>query len=993
MLTTRRISSTVLEDVQCLGRLSSWDKTVVIRKNGDFDIYTNEGLHTYRKLWNEPILDMGYSEALSTLFVQCEQSLVLFNVGNMEQYDKIIDRRGILKFWCLENRCDNEIDQKTVVVILLNTKVPRLKIFIWVSRKFSKVVEIQLSSKRETIASVALVDQGAVIATNHGIYIWKTGSSVLTSIDSVVTPKWPASLSASLKVLHNSVDGTTRNDNESLTESHTWSSIANLWSSDRRRTRSCRALRYLFGPNHNACILLDGQSQRLLELQSSDEGLFYLKALPYDHFFQVNFDFNACEYLGSNFIVLYNTSTIWVVDYEQGFEYLKVRVTDGIKRVFQQSPVEIMVWTLSDVIEIYRIDVDEDLDMKTDTLGGSMFDLNLETLEKRIVFYKSILKSNYISSMNITDDDSETRISYTMKLRDLYIVYALQIFDKAQKLHSKGEKIGLNANTTNIYEKMSYQIFRIFLQFLAPPVLIISFCFPDNCEIIRRKFAIKNQFFRETSTELSAALIRKGFLPYLTETRRHVKNISKEKDTYWSYNDVSLKLTLSFFESHNQAELSVANILTIIDTTLFEMYVKYNRSMVGPLVRVDNNCDFDTVEEILNKENMVHELIDFYYFNNEHRKALDLLTEILDRAGDLKPGIKTLVIEYLKNLEFTDLDLVFQYSDYLLEKFPDESFDIIMLLFLRPLPFSKELDHQRIYEYIDSKRSDLSLSYLEFVVGELQSSETVIFCTLLKRYLEHINNSSTVRKLHAVLKSSKNYDAKRVLKILRNAMNGYDNINSLELRALKYITVYPINMLGDHQTALTILWGELHDYQQSSDYCNTVYQNDNDAGTLLLMEFLDKIIVFDNGHKKPQFLKLFLIEHGSKLQSDKVLLKLPEDMPIADLSSFFHMELKKNTAEQNQLKLLKDILYSELTKANFKLANVLSEFFIFSEERKCPICGKLLKNTSADSLAIMTYRNKTYVMYSSCAKKLQAKIKHDEEPFNAKRIPLLSELL
>ncbi|CDO92143.1 unnamed protein product [Kluyveromyces dobzhanskii CBS 2104] len=993
MFTARRISSTVLEDVQCLNRLSIWKKTVVIRKNGDFDIYTNEGLHTYRKLWNEPILDTGYSEALSTLFVQCEQSLVLFNVGNMEQYDKIVDRRGIQKFWCLEYRCNNEISQKTVVVVLLKTKIPRLKMFTWISSKFSKLVEIQLSSKREIIISIAFVEKGVVIVTNIAVYVWKVGGSVLTRVDKVVSPKWPASLSSSLRTLGYSVDPVSRRDNSSTTESLVWSSFANVWPSDKKTAKVSKDLRYLFAPDHKTCILLDGHTQKFLQLHGSHEEAFYLKALTCDQFFRSNLNFKSCHYLGFGFMVLYNNSTLRVVDYAHGFVYLTIKVADGIKRVFQQSPVEIMVWTLKDVIETYKIDVDEDLNMKTDSLGGSMFDLNFETLEKRVAFYKNILKTTYLEAMNIAEEGNETRISYIMKLRDLYIVYALQVFDKAQKLHSTAKRNGSDHYSQGLYERIMHQVFQIILQFLAPPVLIISYCFPENSEIIRNKFSIKNQYFREAPAELSTAVVKKNFLPYLTEVRRHMKNISKGTDTYWSYHDTSLKLTLSFFESHNQAELSASDLLTIIDTTLFEMYVKYNRPMVGPLVRVDNSCDFDTVEALLRKENMVHELIDFYFYNHEHQKALDLLTEILDRAGDLKPGIKTIVIEYLKNLELIDLDLVLHYSDYLLENFPDETFDIIMLIFLQPLPFSKELDHRRIYEYIDSKHSDLSLSYLEFIVGELQSSESLIFCTLLKRYLQNISDPNTVRKLHAVLKSSKNYDPKRVLKVLKDAIDGYKNTNAPELRALKYLIVYPINLLGEHQTALTTLWEELHDYQQTSEYCNMVYNNDSIAGSELLNDFLDRIIVFDNEHKKPHYLQLFLADHGSKLDSDEVLLKLPENMSVADISSFFNTELKNTTAKQNELALLKDILYSDLIKSNFKLANVLSEFFVISEERKCPICNKLLKNTSADSLAIITYKKKTYVMYLNCAKKLQAKIKHDEEQLNGKRTPLLSELL
>lgn len=995
MFTARRISSTEVEDVQCLNRLHAWDKTLVIKNNGDFDIFSSEGLHTYRQLWSERIFDTGYSEALSTLFVQCERSLVLFNVGNMEQYDKIVDKRGILGFWCLENHCENEVDQRTVVVILLNTRVPKIKVLTWVSKSFLKMVEIPLSSKNEHIASVNLVDQGTIIATNKGVFLCKFGGSELISIDKAVTPKLPACLPDLLQNLYEVIDHSSSNDNESVADSFAWSSISGLWLSEKRKRRamSSKNIRYMFNIEHVTCFLLDGNSQMLLQFNATDDGLFYLKALPHENFFQRNIDFDRCLYLGSNFMALYNTSSLRIVDYEQGFVFLDIDIPNGIKKVYHQNEAEIIIWTTKGVIETYRIDIDESLDMAVSSKNGSMFDLNFDTLEKRTVFYRNILKSEHLPLIKMSDDNNELIISCVMKLRDFCIVYALQAFDRAQKLYYKSNQQQFrNSKTADLYDTIIKRISQLLLQFLAPPVLTIFYCFPEIAETMSDLFPQKNLFLRETSGEIPINLVKKGFIPYLTEVRRHLKNIRNGNETVWSYDQIDLKLTLSFFQNHNQEELSVNELLTIVDTTLFEIYVKCNKTMVGSLVRVENSCDFTIVEHLLKKEKMIHELIDFYFYNGQHKKALMLLTEMLDHAGNLENALKTLIIDYLKKLVLTDLKLVFQYSDLLLNRYPDELFEILTLIFLQPLPISKELSHNEIYEYIDSKRPELSLSYLEFVVGELQYSDSKIFCTLVKRYLTNISDQMTIRKLHAVLKSSKDYDPRSVLRILKNSISEHEQGHSSEVKALKYLSIYPLRLMGDHEVALCLLWDDLNDYQQSSEYCESLYKTDKVNGSKLLMLFLDKILEFDDENRKAQLLKIFLTEHGFKLNSDQVLLKLPMDISIADVSTFFNTELKDKTSKQNDLNLLKGILTSEMIKANYDLANVLSEFFVLSEERKCPMCNRPLKNTPTEYLAIMSYKNKPYVMCLNCARKLQAKLQQ-ENTMSSKEIPTLAQLI
>ena len=69
----------------------------------------------------------------------------------------------------------------------------------------------------------------------------------------------------------------------------------------------------------------------------------------------------------------------------------------------------------------------------------------------------------------------------------------------------------------------------------------------------------------------------------------------------------------------------VPDLLTAVDTTLLKIYLKVNPAMVGPLVRITNNCDEAETPALLEANDRLLELLDFYRCKGKHGEALTLM--------------------------------------------------------------------------------------------------------------------------------------------------------------------------------------------------------------------------------------------------------------------------------------------------------------------------------------------------------------------------------
>lgn len=969
-------------------------KLIVSKKSGDVLVYSRDGsglklFQTYHKLLHSTHEDLTvnalfYSAGLSTVFAQSEKTIALLNSSNLNQFDKIVDKRGIRQCWVFEKPTRNETSK--TVLVYLPKKVSKLKMFIWKGHSFKTVQEATLTSKDELVSSIELGSHGLYITSNIGVYYWRLQDFSLIRVDKIVAPNWPRDLQGALKELeqyvHQSHDSNDANSKTNYSVITRKTSLTSFFQRVENKHKISRT-RFLFHPDDRRMpVLIDGRTEKLFEISIGESHQPFLTAYDHSSFAQLNREFDRIQFLTTRFLLLSNSHSFRIVDYLNGYNYLDLTINDGIKQIVGTAGTFLIVWTGKDDIELYKLYIMDDSDIpfgEDDSL--EIEDNGMVRSLKKIVFCEAILSPDNQLALcedhNCDDVDGLLDL-YALKLRDLTVLWCLRCFEQCNKwfgCRSKEHKTGLRF--VGLQELIIKHIFDKFISFLAPPELVISHCFPLDVIRLVDDATTSNYSFNkdENIQSIPPMYINKWCLPYLTDMRRILRNLSREKSIKWSLNNRDIIVGIEFFQVDQHKELDVQSLLTIIDTALFKLYLDYNPVLVGPFTRVENMCDFETVVNELSSHQMIHELVDFYYHRQKHELALSLLTHLEQRVNnskapdDFENNIKALIIDYLSKLPDDFLDTIFEYTNWLLQKFPLEKDVIISSVFMNQTTNCSNFNYFKVYDFIDLTDKAVSLRYLEFVIDTFQSQDKKLYMILIRRYLENLGDTRTSKKLHAVLRNTHLYEPRTVYRLLCE-VEEKDELDPMQMQSLQILKTYPLKRLGDHERALNILFDKLGNYSLSSSYCNDVYVEDQTMGTKLLMQFFDKILKMTE-NSNPNSIISFLQEHGSKVDEIKILNKLPKDLLLKDLSQILSHRLKSLSVEKNDLRIKRNLLQVELVDKSYQLNCKLSEYVTVGEERKCFVCHKVLKSNPSDIYFLFDIDNKSVVTHYNCGKSLQ----------------------
>lgn len=109
-------------------------------------------------------------------------------------------------------------------------------------------------------------------------------------------------------------------------------------------------------------------------------------------------------------------------------------------------------------------------------------------------------------------------------------------------------------------------------------------------------------------------------------------------------------------------------VLQIIDTTLLKCYLKSKENLAHVFLRIHPNyLHLEVSERLLFQHNKLSELITLYERKDAHEKALNLLMTESSKSNSALAGLKYLV-DYLKKLGNKNLELIFKYAKYVIEK-------------------------------------------------------------------------------------------------------------------------------------------------------------------------------------------------------------------------------------------------------------------------------------------------------------------------------------
>ena len=425
---------------------------------------------------------------------------------------------------------------------------------------------------------------------------------------------------------------------------------------------------------------------------------------------------------------------------------------------------------------------------------------------------------------------SENHFELALKLADMWTDNDTDSQQSVNRKEQMMQKIK-NMYAFSLFCKKEFkEALAMFLKLNTDPSHVIGL-FPD---LLPEEFRSKLEYPTKPP-ELVGADLESGLfclIDYLLEVRR---NTSKMSDTSATDSTTAAK--------NNQLK-------NIIDTTLLKCYLQTNDALVAPLLRLpDNNCHLEEVEKALKKHHKYNELIILYQNKGLHRNALELLFRQSKKPDSPLSGFKR-TVQYLQHLGADNLDLIFEYAEWVLKQFPEEGIKIFTddsVVDMELLP------RQEVVDYLQKLNGDLLIPYLEHLIFVWNDTTPAFHNTLIHKYREKVrillsefkNNSTesdkSVRaghepgelgvlrtKLIHFLEESDHYSTETLPTYLLN-----DGL--FEERAVV------MGKVGNHKEALVIYVHILHDKQRAEEYCQRMYSKglpenkDVSNGTTLLI--------------------------------------------------------------------------------------------------------------------------------------------------------------
>ncbi|KAI5819829.1 vacuolar sorting protein 39 domain 2-domain-containing protein [Pyronema omphalodes] len=404
----------------------------------------------------------------------------------------------------------------------------------------------------------------------------------------------------------------------------------------------------------------------------------------------------------------------------------------------------------------------------------------------------------------------------------------------------------------------------------------------------------------------------------------------------------------------------------LVDTTLFRCYMLIRPALVGPLVRLPNQCDPDVVSQKLREQGKFDDLVYFLERKKLHREALELLrffgqAEDMSKAPSLHGPQRT--ITYLERLKSEHIDLIFEFSTWPLKVEPKDAMEV----FIGDTGNSESLPRPAVLDYLEKQNQDLAIQYLEHIVTELQDMTPEFHTRLAGLYLTVLGKDNTPltkvswqSRFLKFLETSDQYRAEKVLSWLpRDAPEFY------ECRAIV------LSKMGRHKAALEIYVFKLGDHVKAEEYCRRVHlagPSNTEVATESAETVYHTLLSLYLQPPVPQAQQLepalrILSRHGARLKASEALKLIPENVRVKDLESYFESRIRAANATVTENRIIAALRKSHIVDVQEQLLDARNAHVTVGEESVCPVCHKRL------GLSVIWRLPTGQVVHYGCAKK------------------------
>ncbi|XP_068220684.1 vam6/Vps39-like protein isoform X3 [Palaemon carinicauda] len=412
-----------------------------------------------------------------------------------------------------------------------------------------------------------------------------------------------------------------------------------------------------------------------------------------------------------------------------------------------------------------------------------------------------------------------------------------------------------------------------------------------------------------------------------------------------------------------KAATSLKEKIQVIDTTLLRCYIETNNNtLVESLVRMpETRVSLQEGERLLRKNEKFSELVYFYRSRGHHKRALQLLQRHSDNPESVLYGHDHTIC-YLQNLGPEYIDLIGEYSEWVLKSHPKDA----LRIFIGDRACSGEVEslpRQRVLSILRRHDQQLVMEYLEHVIWEWEDTNPIIHNELIMQYHRIITSPyASSDPVNIEQEKKKKEETRNRLMLFLNESKYFTpasllaHFNSDLLHRERTVL---LGRLGKHQQALTIYTMILGDIGKALEYCHKHYTPQGNGSEVYLILLKMIVTSSETPGSSPSKLKTqkivetalnILQNYLHCIDLSQALKILPDEVKLQVLQPFIHTSLSYTGAICRKKQIFRGLTQSLKLQASKDVVACQSRKITLSEVTSCAVCRRRFTKHTAFAL-------------------------------------------
>ncbi|KAJ5073161.1 cnh domain containing [Anaeramoeba ignava] len=397
----------------------------------------------------------------------------------------------------------------------------------------------------------------------------------------------------------------------------------------------------------------------------------------------------------------------------------------------------------------------------------------------------------------------------------------------------------------------------------------------------------------------------------------------------------------------NQLKSEAKSILIEIDTALTKFYSTLDPMKFSQFVESENFCDLTDLKDFFLDRKMYSELANVYKGKKNYRTALEIWANLGSQKfkQEGQNGINETVSCLI---ELSDPNLIWAFSRWVLEKSPNIGIKIFTSEKREtPLKANDVLDYLAQF-----KDDEMKFRYLEFTIFTEKNTDKKLHNQLAMHFVEILlaivprddgkqpkgKNRPVPGTEYGVLGSTR----KKLILLLQTS-NYYDPeilFEKIKGSSLFEEETILLEKMGRYRDGLNILIHKMGNRGDAEKYCEDPNPKNHQEKLLELVCL--SLYPPDNSAPLIDDAIAIINKHSCELNPANVLKKLPDDLPLSEISSFLSISIRELAHQKRHSQIFKNLKKNESLLSDWKLKNLEKQKLKIIPKTKCDKCKEKL---------------------------------------------------